>query len=122
MLKVGTDIVEVARLKSSIHSYGGKFLNKIFSENEVRYCESKAFPEQHYAGKFAAKESIQKALMAARPELNFPLPKIEINNDANGRPFVKLLDSLNVIHDQYQIEISISHVKDYATAIAVVSG
>ena len=62
----GIDIVDVARIKNSIENYKGKFLNKIFSEEEQSYCFSKANPYIHFAGKFAAKEAVIKSLLSSK--------------------------------------------------------
>ena len=59
---VGTDIIEVNRIERLIKEKGGKFLNRIYTQNEIDYCESKGPNKyQHYAGRFAAKEAIYKA-------------------------------------------------------------
>ena len=60
---VGTDIIEVARIEKLIKEKGDKFLNKIYTQREIDYCESKGPNKyQHYAGRFAAKEAITKAI------------------------------------------------------------
>lgn len=120
MLKIGTDIIEVERIRNSIEKYGNRFLSKVFTSDEVRYCAGHAIPEQHFAGKFAAKESVQKALMNVNPTLTIWPNQIEIFNDDGGSPHVRLLGSLKTICEMYTIEISISHVKEYATATAIV--
>jgi len=58
----GVDIAEVARIRESIGRYGERFLRRIFTEGEIRYCESKASRFQSYAARFAAKEAGMKAL------------------------------------------------------------
>ena len=62
MIRAGTDIVEVNRIRKIIDSYGNKFLSKIFTKAEIIYCNSHSDPVIHFAGKFSAKESIKKAL------------------------------------------------------------
>lgn len=121
MLRVGTDIADVARLENAIHKYGQRFLAKIFTATEIKYCQSKAFPAQHFAGKFAAKESLQKAIMASFDEIAVPLTHLEIINHADGRPQVQLSEKLAKQCAGMEIEISISHVKEFAIAIAVVN-
>ncbi|MFA4838495.1 MAG: holo-ACP synthase [Candidatus Neomarinimicrobiota bacterium] len=120
MIKIGTDIIEVERIKESIERYGDRFLTKVFSPEEIRYCRNHAIPEQHYAGKFAAKESVQKALLSVNPTLNVWPNQIEIINDETGSPHVRLIGSLGEICRSYGIEISVSHVKEFATATAIV--
>jgi len=58
----GVDIAEVARIRESIGRHGERFLRRIFTEGEIRYCESKASRFQSYAARFAAKEAGMKAL------------------------------------------------------------
>ena len=61
---VGTDIVEVSRIKSMIDRYGNRFLNKIFTDKEISYCEEKHISSIHYAGRFSAKESVINYIIA----------------------------------------------------------
>ena len=62
-ISCGTDIIEVDRVRTSIENVGEKFLKKVFTDNEIRYCESKKTQKyQHYAGRFAAKEAVFKAI------------------------------------------------------------
>ena len=59
----GTDIIEISRIKESIDNIGKKFLDKVFTTNEIEYCESKKNQKyQHYAARFAAKEAVFKAI------------------------------------------------------------
>lgn len=120
MIKIGTDIIEVERIRQSIERYGDRFLVRIFSPEEINYCRSHAIPEQHFAGKFAAKESVQKALLSINPTLIVWPNQIEIINDESGSPHVRLISSLGKICQSYVIEISVSHVKEFATATAIV--
>ena len=62
----GTDIIEIGRIKKSIEKKGTKFINKIYTQNEIEYCESKKNVKfQHYAARFSAKEAIFKAISKA---------------------------------------------------------
>lgn len=112
----GTDIIEIDRVKESIEELGEKFLNKIYTENEIKYCESKnKMKYQHYAARFAGKEAIFKAIskiLSDKYSINWK--DVEIINDENGRPKIIFL---NKKYDQIQsIDISLSHCKQYATA------
>ena len=119
-IKCGTDIIEINRIKESIESLGEKFLNKVFTPNEIQYCESKkAQKYQHYAARFAAKEAVFKAISESLDD-KFSLGwcDYEILNDSTGRPSVKLTGiDLKEIEN---IDLSISHCKQYAVATAVV--
>lgn len=59
---IGTDIVEISRIKNAVAKWGERFLRKIFTENEISYCYKKKDPFPHLAVRFAAKEAVIKAL------------------------------------------------------------
>ena len=112
---VGTDIIEVSRIKKLIKEKGSKFLNKIYTQNEIDYCESKGPNKyQHYAGRFAAKEAIIKAIGNRPPNLK----NIQISNDVNGAPQVDIIPGSSILRPS--LHISISHVKKYAVAFATI--
>lgn len=115
----GTDIIEIERIKESIEKTGQPFIDRIFTPNEIRYCESKNNVKyQHYAARFAAKEATFKAISKAlEDKFSIGWKNVEILNDANGRPNIKFID-LN-IKGLKEIDISISHCKTYATATVV---
>lgn len=116
----GTDIIEVDRVKTSIENVGEKFLKKVFTDNEIRYCESKKTQKyQHYAGRFAAKEAVFKAISRQlKDKYSVCWKDIEVENDNQGRPSVNLFNvDMKKIEN---IDISISHCKSYATANVVV--
>src|SRR5258708_13751920 len=62
ILGTGVDIAEVPRIRESIERFGDRFLRRIFTEGEIRYCERKATRFESYAARFAAKEAGMKAL------------------------------------------------------------
>ena len=116
----GTDIIEINRIKESIESLGETFKNKIYTEKEIEYCESKKNAKyQHYAARFAAKEALFKAvseLLSNRFEITWK--DIEILNDGNGKPRINF--KFKKIEDKIEcIDISISHCKEYAVANVV---
>lgn len=116
----GTDIIEVDRVKTSIENVGEKFLKKVFTDNEIRYCESKKTQKyQHYAGRFAAKEAVFKAISRQlEDKYSVCWKDIEVENDNQGRPSVNLFNvDMKKIEN---IDISISHCKSYATANVVI--
>ena len=116
-ISCGTDIVEIERIKKSIENIGEKFINKIYTEKEIEYCESKKGQKyQHYAARFSAKEAIFKAI-SKKIDNTLDWKSLEILNDLNGKPSVNLKYKINEIED---IDISISHCKDYAIATVVV--
>ena len=117
-VKTGTDIIEVERIKESIEKLGDKFLNRVFTENEIKYCEDKKITKyEHYAARFAAKEAIFKAISPLLDnKFSIDWTDIEILNDDQGRPYA-VLSKENF--KNINIDISLSHIKEYALATAV---
>ena len=117
----GTDIIEINRIKESIESLGENFKNKIYTQKEIEYCENrKKVKYQHYAGRFAAKEAIFKAvseLLDDKYEISWK--DAEILNDENGKPRVTFA-SKKIEEIIESIDISISHCKEYAICNVVV--
>ena len=116
----GTDIIEINRIKESIESLGETFKNKIYTEKEIEYCESKKNAKyQHYAVRFAAKEAIFKAvseLLSNKFEITWK--DAEILDNGNGKPRINF--KFKKIEDRLEsIDISISHCKEYAVANVV---
>ena len=115
----GTDIIEIDRIKESIETLQDKFLHRIYTENEINYCESKKnVSYQHYAARFAAKEAVFKAISAYLDNrYNIEWKDIELVNDQNGRPKINFINIK--IDELKQCDISISHCKTYAVANVV---
>ena len=117
----GTDIIEINRIKEAIENLGEKFINKVYTKKEIEYCESKNKQKyQHYAGRFAAKEATFKAISEEiKNKYNISWKDIEIINNEKLKPIVKL-NSKEEIKKIENIDISISHCKEYAIATTVV--
>jgi holo-[acyl-carrier protein] synthase len=115
---IGNDIIEIDRIEKSIKSYGERFLNRIFTKKEIAYCKKNAMEARHFAGRFAAKESIAKALGCGIGKL-LSWKDLEILNDENGKPSVILNPKRAQYFNEPNLHISISHCKSYATAIAI---
>lgn len=117
----GTDIIEINRIKESIDSLGETFINKIYTKNEIEYCENKKNAKyQHYAGRFAAKEAIFKAVSELlNDKFEISWKDAEVLDDENGKPRISFINErLNKIIKN--IDISISHCKEYAIANVVI--
>ena len=115
-ISCGTDIIEIERVKKSIENLGKRFLQTIYTDKEIDYCESRKTQKyQHYAARFAAKEAIFKALSTTMNE-QYKWTDFEVLNDENGKPKVFLPTEINNLED---IDISISHCKEYAVATVV---
>lgn len=128
-INIGTDIVEVDRIKKLFEKYNEKFLNKIYTESEKKYIASKN--ESKYetmAGRFAAKEAVYKVVSSSREmkkkfmieEFLLEYKEIEIYSE-NGIPEVRILNKEynDKTEGKIKIKVSISHEKNYATATAL---
>ena len=114
---VGIDIIEVARIKGIMEKYGDKFFQRILTDKEIAYCKSyNANPEVHFAGRFASKEAYSKSIGTGISK-NFGWKDIEILNDSLGKPYIHHINESD--YTKYRFEISISHTKDYASAVVV---
>jgi holo-[acyl-carrier protein] synthase len=115
---IGTDIVSILRLKKTINSsQGDKFINRIFTENEINYCNNKVDSFIHFAGRFAAKEAIKKALLSSEKIDSVNMKSIEIISGKNRKPEVNLIISSEL---KFQCKVSISHTAEYAVAFALI--
>lgn len=119
-IKCGTDIIEIERIKESIDKLEDKFTKKVFTEKEIKYCESKKIQKyQHYAARFAAKEAAFKAISESlNDKYSISWQDIEVVNDKNGRPSLNInkIDMQNI----EGIDLSLSHCKEYASANVVI--
>ena len=117
---IGNDIIEIERIEKAILREG--FKNKVYTQKELKNIEKRGNRVETYAGIFSAKEAISKAIGTGVRE--FSLTDLEILNDDLGKPYVIVSEKLDKIiknkKEDYQIEISISHSKKYATAMAVI--
>lgn len=116
---IGIDIIEIKRVEDAIKN-NPKFLSKMFTDNEIKYFESKNFKVDTIAGNFAAKEAISKSIGTGIRDFKFR--DIEVLRDKLGKPIVKMYNNLEKICIDYnvrEIKVSISHCKEYAVANAI---
>ncbi|HVJ45341.1 MAG TPA: holo-ACP synthase [Luteolibacter sp.] len=118
---IGIDVVEVERIASAIQRHGEPFLSRLFTDAERNYCAAQKRPELHYAARFAAKEAVSKALgTGIGGEAGWL--DLEITRDALGAPKLVLHGAAADFAKSKgipEIQISLSHAKDYAAANAV---
>jgi holo-[acyl-carrier protein] synthase len=109
---IGIDAEEIKRFEGEILK-NKKFLNRIFTGSELKYCLAKKDPARHLAARFAGKEAVMKSLAYI---INKPIGynKIEILNDKNGRPVVSIRKF------KFKIFVSLSHTRSLAIANAVI--
>lgn len=111
----GVDIIEVRRIKHAVEKHGRGFMERIFTDNELENAKGHNNRYQHLAGRFAAKEAVFKAL--GKATLNFK--DVEVLNDDRGKPFCSLRNCGGA--NKLRVYISISHIKNYAVASAVIT-
>ena len=114
----GIDIFEVSRLKRVFDRFGYRFLERIYTGEEIEYCFSHGDPWPHLAGRFAAKEAAAKAL-GGKPEFWFK--KIQVLNKDSGEPYLKFSGEAQKTYSNLEcnIIISISHSENYGVASAI---
>ena len=124
ILGVGTDIVEVVRIGKMIERHGEIFLNRVYTEDEVRYCQRRKEYTQHYAGRWAAKEAVMKTLGTGFSR-GVGWRDIEVCTSRSGQPSIALHGGAREIALQAgiaEVLITISHCRAYATATALALG
>ncbi len=119
IIGLGTDIIEIARIKKAVERQGERFLQKLLTQRELDYCTLHKDPFPRIAGRFAAKEAILKAVGTGLTG-DITWHDIEIQNEPSGKPFVVLHGSLFEILQEMKIHLSISHCREYATAAAII--
>ncbi len=118
---IGTDIVEVERIKSAIEKYGLRFLDRVFTETEQKYCESfNSTKYLHYAARFAAKEAFSKAIGTGITQ-GFKFKEVGVENEKSGKPLIRLSGELKDKWQKYHIDVSLSHTGDNALAYIIIT-
>ena len=115
---MGLDLIEIARVRSALERHGDAFRARCFTTAERAYCDGKANPAQHYAGRFAAKEAVGKALGTG---VHFNWREIEIAG--RPKPGVRLTGGAALAAKRLgvaRIDVSMTHSRELAAAVAVV--
>ena len=120
----GIDIVECLRIAQMIERHGELFITRVYTDSEIEYCTTRKAATQHYAGRWAAKEAVLKALGTGwRRGIGWR--DIEIRNDKNGAPTVKLRGGARDVMEAAGIQamhVTISHCRSFAVAYVVAEG
>ena len=117
---IGTDIIEIRSIQRAMEQ-SKRFAQRVFTENEIGYCENKPNKYQHYAARFAAKEAFFKAIGTGWCR-GFAWTEVEVAKDEVGRPYIITHGKVKDFLEQEQItnvQMSLSHVKETATAIVI---
>ncbi len=118
----GIDIVKTQRIREAVERWEDKFLERVFTRDEIDYAYKKKDPILSLSVRFAAKEAFIKALS---PDQNVPLIDIEVRNQNNGRPVLELHGKTGEFLKEKKIQaihLSLSHEKDYGVACVVIEG
>ena len=122
ILGIGTDMVEIDRIQSAIEK-NPRFLQRVYTMQEIESCQRKSNCWQSFAARFAAKEAVSKAFGTGLGQIGFT--EIEIKNMAGGQPQVLLHGAAQALARERNVQcvhISLSHSKAYAIATAVLEG
>lgn len=124
ILGVGTDIVECLRIAQMIERHGELFIGRVYTGHEIDYCRARKAATQHYAGRWAAKEAVLKALGTGwRRGISWR--DIEVRNDSSGAPNIVLRAGARDVFEKagiVKMHITISHCRSHAVAYAIAEG
>lgn len=109
---IGIDIIEVARIAAAIRSE--RFVARVFTPEEVAECRERGCPEQRFAGRFAAKEAVAKALGRS-----LSWREVEIRTGSRGEPHAVLTGRAAALLGRHTLRVSISHCRSHAVAQAI---
>lgn len=117
---IGTDITECVRIAQMIEKHGELFLTRVYTQQEIAYCSARKAATQHYAGRWAAKEAVLKAIGTGWSR-GIHWTDVEVVNAVGGKPSIVIGGAARQVCDQRgigEILISISHCRNYAVAFA----
>jgi holo-[acyl-carrier protein] synthase len=121
---IGTDIIECLRIAQMIERHNETFIQRVYTDYEIRYCSARKSATQHYAGRWAAKEAVLKAIGTGWIK-GISWRDVEVRNQAGGKPSIRLSGGALEASEQRgidEIQISISHCRSHATAFALAMG
>ncbi|MFW6161144.1 MAG: holo-ACP synthase [Planctomycetota bacterium] len=124
VLSVGVDLVEIDRLEEVMERRGERFTSKVFTPAERAYCGERPRPVIHFAGRFAVKEAVLKALRTGWVK-GISWQDVEVETGSNGEPVATLTGGARERADAMGLQglhISIAHTEHYAVATAVAEG
>ena len=124
IIGIGTDITECLRIARMIERHAELFINRVYTPEEIRYCQSRKQATQHFTGRWAAKEAVLKALGTGwRRGISWR--DVEVRNEPGGKPSVALRGGAKEVAAQLGITdvlVTISHCRSHATATAIAVG
>jgi holo-[acyl-carrier protein] synthase len=124
VIGIGTDITECLRIARMVERHGELFINRVYTAEEIRYCRNHKQTTEHFAGRWAAKEAVLKALGTGwRRGISWR--DVEIINEPGGKPNVSVHGGAKQAVEELGITkllITISHCHTHATAFAIATG
>jgi len=124
IIGIGTDIIECLRIAQMIDRHGELFIRRVYTEHEIEYCSDKKAATQHYAGRWAAKEAVLKALGTGWVR-GISWRDVEVRHKPGGAPTIALRGGARDVFERSgirEMHISISHCRSHAIAYAVAEG
>lgn len=124
IIGIGIDITECERIGRMLSNHGDHFLDHVFTDREREYCNVRKRSEEHFTGRWAAKEAVLKALGTGWIT-GITWRDVEIINEPGGRPIIRLSGGAKAIAEEKGIDeilISISHCRSHAVANATAIG
>jgi holo-[acyl-carrier protein] synthase len=123
IIGTGIDIIEIHRIEKAMEKNPDRFRARTFTDQEVEYCEKKKYKFQHYAARFGAKEAAMKAMGTGWTQ-GIRFSDIEVLNDEHGKPGLVFHGKAQVLFQEYggnDAFVSLSHSKEYAAAVVILS-
>lgn len=124
ILGIGTDITECLRIANMIERHGELFISRVYTDHEIAYCSTRKAATQHYAGRWAAKEAVLKALGTGwRRGISWR--DVEVVSMPSGAPVISLHAGAREVAESQgikRVHISISHARSHAIAYAIAEG
>ena len=122
VLGLGSDVIEIVRIATSIERFGDRFLRRVFTADEIAYCQRKKNAAESFAARFAAKEAGAKALGTGISH-GIAWPEIEVRREASGKPTLHWSGRAKEIAAELGVRrcsVSLTHSRELAMAFVVV--
>jgi holo-[acyl-carrier protein] synthase len=124
LIGIGIDMIECERIQHSLERFGTRFMQRVFTEGEIAYCQSMKYPARHFAARFAAKEALSKAFGTGIGKA-MGWRDIDVRKKESGEPYVVLsggAESLGHERNARTVLISLSHTDHQAVAVIALDG
>ena len=118
---IGIDVVDCARIESSIERFGERFLHRVFTEGEIAYSQSMKFPARHFAARFAANEALSKAFGTGIGK-SMGWRDLDVRKKESGEPYVVLSGGAERMAQEQGVEkvwISLTHTETIGMATII---